>query len=73
MAVCSLDAQNRIRLTPGLCDMAGLEKEVVVVGQRDKMEIWDSARWKEFNVHTSRNLRGVMTQVFKNRQSSTGR
>ena len=47
MAVCSLDAQNRIRLTPGLCGMAGLEKEVVVVGQQDKMEIWDAARWKE--------------------------
>lgn len=72
MAVCSLDAQNRIRLTPGLCEMAGLQKEVVVVGQQDKMEIWDAARWKEFNMSTSRNLREVMAQVFRNRQPGTG-
>ncbi len=69
MMVCALDAQNRIRLTPGMCDMAGLQKEVVVVGKQDRMEIWDAARWKEFNISTSRNLRDVMGQVFRNRQA----
>lgn len=72
MVVCSLDAQNRIRLTPGLCEMAGLTKEVVVVGKNDRMEIWDAARWKEFNISTSRSLRDVMGQVFRNRQSGAG-
>lgn len=72
MAVCVLDAQNRIRLTPGLCEMAGLEKEVVVVGKQDQMEIWDAVKWKEFNAETSKNLRDVMGQVFRNRQSGAG-
>ena len=72
MAVCVLDAQNRIRLTPGLCEMAGLDKEVVVVGKQDQMEIWDAVKWKEFNAETSKNLREVMAQVFRSRQASTG-
>ncbi len=72
LSVCQLDAQNRIRLTPGLCELAELQKEVVVVGQQDRMEIWDAVRWKEFNANTSRNLREVMAQVFRNRQQGTG-
>lgn len=72
MAQCVLDAQNRIRLTPGLCEMAGLEKEVVVVGKQDRMEIWDAVKWKEFNAATSRNLREVMQQVFRSSQAGGG-
>jgi MraZ protein len=72
MANCVLDAQNRIRLTPGLCEMAGLEKEVVVVGKQDQMEIWDAVKWKEFNAATSKNLREVMAQVFRSRQTGAG-
>lgn len=70
MATCQLDAQNRIRLTPSLCELAELEKEVVVVGQQDRMEIWDAGKWKEFNANTAKNFKAVMAEVFRNRQSS---
>lgn len=68
IAICPLDAQNRIRLTPALCEMAELEKEVVVVGQQDRMELWSAAKWKQFNVGTAKNLAAVMADVFRNRQ-----
>lgn len=48
MSFCSLDTQNRIRLTPTLCRLAGLEKNVVFVGRQNQMEIWDAAKWDEF-------------------------
>jgi MraZ protein len=70
MAVCQLDAQNRIRLTPSLCELAELQKELVVVGQQDRMEIWDAAKWKEFNAGTAKNFKAVMAEVFRNRQAS---
>lgn len=73
MAICSLDGQNRIRLTPGLCELAGLQKDVVFVGQQNRMEIWDAAKWKEFNAATARNLRDVMANVFRNQQSGLNR
>lgn len=68
MAICPLDAQNRIRLNPSLCEMAGLEKEVVVVGQQEQMELWNANAWKEFNVGTVRDLKAVMAEVFRGLQ-----
>ncbi len=67
MVICPLDTQNRIRLTPALCEMADLEKEVVVVGQQDRMELWNANKWKEFNVGTVKNLKAVMAEVFRSR------
>lgn len=38
---CELDSQNRIVIPSQLMQFAKLKKEVVVLGQLDKMEIWD--------------------------------
>ncbi|MHB8247943.1 MAG: division/cell wall cluster transcriptional repressor MraZ [Acidithiobacillus sp.] len=40
-----LDSQSRILLSPNLRRFAGLEKDLVLVGQIHKFEIWDAARW----------------------------
>ncbi|WP_436395303.1 division/cell wall cluster transcriptional repressor MraZ [Acidithiobacillus ferriphilus] len=40
-----LDAQGRVLLSPNLRKFAELDKELVLVGQIDKFEIWDAARW----------------------------
>ena len=42
----SFDAQGRIRLSRAHVEYAGLEHDAVVVGQGDKFEIWDQARFK---------------------------
>ncbi len=42
------DAQGRIRLEPELYALAGLGSEVVLVGVGDRVEIWDAARWDEY-------------------------
>lgn len=42
-----LDSAGRVTLNQVLIDYAGLSKEVVVVGNRDHLEIWDKARWAE--------------------------
>lgn len=41
-----LDAQGRVRLPQALMNYAGLAKDVVIVGQGDKFEIWDSVRFE---------------------------
>lgn len=38
-----LDTQNRVRLPKHLIEYAGLEKEVVLLGCGDRIEIWDKA------------------------------
>lgn len=41
------DGAGRILLTPNLREFAGLENEVVFVGQGDYFEIWSPGLWQE--------------------------
>jgi MraZ protein len=41
------DKQGRVMLPPALIDHGRLGREVVVVGMRDRLEIWDRAAWRE--------------------------
>jgi len=43
-----LDRQGRMRVPPELAELARLEKEVVLLGVEDHMELWSAARWKEY-------------------------
>ena len=40
-----LDASGRVTLPSPLLSHAGIEKEVVVVGVGDHLEVWDKGRW----------------------------
>jgi MraZ protein len=44
-ALSELDAQGRVLLPPHLVEHAGLEKDAVVIGVHDHVEIWDRATW----------------------------
>ena len=43
------DAQGRILIPAGLREFAGLQKDVVVIGQLDHAEIWNSEKWRIYN------------------------
>ena len=43
---CPLDKAGRILVPADLRRHAGLEKDCLVVGQIDKMEIWSAERWQ---------------------------
>jgi len=43
-----LDAAGRVMIPAFLVDHAGLEKEVVVTGSGDALEIWSRATWSEY-------------------------
>lgn len=42
-----LDSSGRVTLPSPLMTHAGVEKEVVVAGVGDHLEVWDGARWQE--------------------------
>lgn len=39
--------QGRILIPPDLRELAGLRKEVVLVGHLTRFEVWDKVRWEE--------------------------
>lgn len=42
------DGQGRVLIPPHLRELAGLSKEVVIVGLSNKAEVWDPDRWDEY-------------------------
>ena len=43
-----LDSQGRVRIPPELADLAQLDREVVLLGVQDHVEIWAADRWKSY-------------------------
>ena len=47
------DKQGRIVVPPLLRAYAGLTKDVAVIGVGDRVEIWDQAKWLEYDAETA--------------------
>lgn len=43
-----LDKQYRVLIQPNLREYAGIDKEVVLIGIANRIEIWDKERWNEY-------------------------
>ena len=46
-ASCELDKQGRILVPATLREFAGLEKDVVLTGNLNRVEVWSKAKWAE--------------------------
>ena len=44
----TLDKQGRIGIPTPLREYAAIERDVVVIGARDRLEIWNPTRWREY-------------------------
>jgi MraZ protein len=45
--VCEIDNQGRILVPPTLREWAGLRKEIVLSGARDKFRVWSRDSWQQ--------------------------
>lgn len=46
--MAEVDKQGRLRIPPELAQLAKLTSEVVLLGVRDHMELWDAAAWMAY-------------------------
>jgi MraZ protein len=58
-----LDAAGRIMIPGFLSEHAALEKEVVVVGAGDRLELWDRVRWNEHRPTLLSGVAGITARV----------
>jgi MraZ protein len=42
-----LDGQGRLLVPPELREFAGLTRHAMLVGQGNRLELWDEARWQQ--------------------------
>ncbi len=48
MEAVDIDKAGRVLLPERLIGFAGLEREVILLGVRDHLEIWDAGRWRDY-------------------------
>ena len=46
---CELDKQGRILVPPVLRQFAGIERDVVVIGVSNRVEIWAAEEWRKYS------------------------
>ena len=59
-----LDKQGRVNISSPLIDYAKLEKECVVIGTGDRLEIWSNKTWNEFFDSAKDNMSDIAENLF---------
>ena len=61
-----LDRQGRIRIPHELVELASLTKDVILVGVRDHLELWDRNRWQTYITEQQNNYDSLAENAFIN-------
>jgi len=62
--ITELDKQGRANIQTSLIDYASLEKDCVVIGVNDRLEIWSKDKWEEFFNANSDQLSDIAENLF---------
>ena len=63
--VCEFDKQGRVNLTSPLVAYADLDKECVVIGVNDRLEIWSKTNWEKFFETNEAHLSDIADNLFE--------
>lgn len=63
-AECEFDRQGRINITSPQVSYADLQKECVVIGANDRIEIWSEDNWNNFMTENATQLEAIAENLF---------
>jgi MraZ protein len=58
------DKQGRVSLTPELRQYAGLERDAVVIGIFDRIEIWEPSAWTRYTSEQEQAFANLQEEIF---------
>lgn len=64
-SICDYDRQGRINIPQALIKYASIDKECVIVGVFDRLEIWSIESWNAYVDDNSSNLSFIADNLFK--------
>lgn len=60
----NLDKQGRINITSPLIDWASLDKDCVIIGVNERLEIWSKENWESYINVNKENLSDIADSLF---------
>ena len=67
---CEFDKSGRMSITSPLVSYAGLDKECIIIGVNDHLEIWDSKAFEEFMNDNSDIIEDIAENLFDGDKSA---
>ena len=61
---CEFDKNGRINIPSPLIKYADLNKECIIIGVNDRLEIWSKERWENFILENEDNLSDIADNLF---------
>lgn len=61
---CEIDKQGRINIPSPLIEFASLEKDCIIIGVDERLEIWSKDKWDEFIDTNESNLSSIADNLF---------
>lgn len=61
----NLDKQGRVNITQPLVDWASLNKDIVVIGVNERLEIWSKEVWENYIDSNKDNLSDIADNLFQ--------
>ncbi len=62
--ICELDKQGRVNIPMPLVEYASLEKDCIIIGVDERLEVWSKERWDSFISNNEANLSEIADNLF---------
>ena len=58
------DKQGRVTITPELRQYAGLDRDAVVIGVYDRIEVWEPGSWSTYTTDQEQAFANLQEEIF---------
>ncbi len=68
--ISNCDQQGRVVINKYLRDYAEIEKDIIIIGVFERIEIWDSKRWENYSQQIEQSYEEIAERIYENEAGS---